>query len=148
MKVQITVDEKPVNGYVYVNPNMGHQLDLSTCGASDNECVEILAPHILDYLPISHMQPLVQMWIKKLRKGGKLILGGTDLYEICKNVMNGNANTVQANLLLYGNQESNWNMKRGQINLKDLVDLMNESGLKVMKKRLDGVEMCVEAVRD
>lgn len=147
MKLQITVDEQPMNGYTYLNPNQGGDIFVLE-GISDNECEEILAPRIIDYIPINMMQAFAQSLVKKMRHGSKIIIGGTDLYEICKNVVNFNANTVQANLLLYGNQQNAWNIKRGQITLKDLVDLMDECGLKVIKKRLEGVEMCVEAIRD
>lgn len=91
---------------------------------------------------------MVSQWVKKLRHGGTLVIGGTDCYELSRNYVLGNLNTLEFNSAMFGNQESPWSMKQSSMSLKDLVDLMESVGLHVMKKRVYGVQMVVEAKRD
>lgn len=148
MKIQITTNNQPMSGYLYVSPSQGQDLSNLDNVLADNECNEIFAEDMIDYLPLNKMMPVVTHWVKKLRHNGKIILGGTDVYELSKRVVRGEINTIQANELLFGNQDSTWSVKRGQINMKDLVDLLQELGLKVTKKVLVDMTMVVEAVRE
>lgn len=148
MKIQISINDQPMSGYAYVNPKYGQDIYNLDNILADNECNEIFAENIMDYIPLNKMMPAVTHWVKKLRHNGKIILGGTDVYELSKRVVRGEINTIQANELLFGNQDSTWSVKRGQINMKDLVDLLQELGLKVTKKVLVDMTMVVEAVRE
>jgi len=147
MKVFITVTEPDIEGYFNISPLKGHLLsDLSNM-IDDNECLEILAPEMIDYIPINQMETIIGAWVKKLRHGGKIILGGKDIYEIAKRIVRGEFDTKVANLVMYGSQSGVWDISRGKINLKDLVDLLERFGLQITKKKLNGIDMLVEAQR-
>jgi len=148
MKLQITVNDIPMSGYTYINPQYGQDISNLDNVASDNECIEIFADKIIDHIPIMNMFNIISAWCKKLRHGGKIILGGTDSYELARNYLLGNVDTITYNKAIYGTQDAAWNIKRSCISLKDLVDLLQQLGLKIKKKRLDGVQMVVEAQRD
>ena len=84
----------------------------------------------------------------KLRLKGKLIIGGNDIYEIAKNLVVGGIDSLEANHLLFGKIEQTWEIKRCCINIQDLVDLLNQLGMKIVKKQLVGMKMLVEAIRE
>lgn len=147
MKVFITISEPSIEGYTYISPLLGHYLNDISNIVETHECTEILAPSIINYLPLNQLQQAITNWVSKLRHGGKIILGGYDIYEVAKRIVRGEIETDLANVLLYGQQTGVWDVQRCQITLTDLVDLMTHLGLKVTKKRLDGVDMIVEAVR-
>jgi len=147
VKAFITISEPAIEGYTYISPLLGHYLNDISNLVENNECTEILAPSIINYLPFNQLQQTISNWVSKLRHGGKIIIGGYDMYEIAKRIVRGEIETDLANVLLYGQQINVWDVQRSQITLTDLVDLMTHLGLKVIKKKLDGVEMIVEAVR-
>ena len=126
---------------------LGHYLNDISNLVEDNECLEILAPTIINYLPFNQLQQIITGWVSKLRHGGKIVLGGTDLYEISKRVTRGEIDTDLANVLIYGQQTGVWDVKRSQLNLKDVSDLLSHLGLKIITKKLDGIDMVVEAIR-
>lgn len=148
MKIQITIDDKPMSGYLYISPKNGQNLYNLDNILSDNECLEIWADKILDYIPLDKIQIFVTQLLKKLRHGGKIILGGTDIYEVSKQLMNGKINTQDCNIIMYGSQKSTWDIKRSSLTLVDLSDLLVQLGLRITKKRIAGIEMIVEAIRD
>lgn len=147
MKVLITINEDNIEGYLKISPMLGHYLNDISNLVEDNECLEILAPTIINYLPFNQLQQIITGWVSKLRHGGKIVLGGTDLYEISKRVTRGEIDTDLANVLIYGQQTGVWDVKRSQLNLKDVSDLLSHLGLKIITKKLDGIDMVVEAIR-
>ena len=82
MKLQITIHDQPMSGYQYINPMYGQDIYNLDNIVSDNECTEIFADKIIDFISISNMFNMVSHWIKKLRHGGILVIGGTDCYEL------------------------------------------------------------------
>ena len=147
MKVLITIDEPNIEGYLKISPMLGHYLNDISNLVDDNECLEILAPTIINYLPFNQLQQIITGWVGKLRHGGKIVIGGIDLYEVSKRVVRGEIETDLANALLYGTQNGVWDVRRSQLNLKDISDLLSHLGLKIITKKLDGIDMIVEAVR-
>lgn len=147
MKAFITTNEPEIGGYLYISPLKGHNYNNLTNVIDDNECSEILAPNAINYIPFNQLQKTVEHWITRLSHGGKLIIGGFDLYEVAKRIVRAELHTDMANFILYGPSNSVWDVQRSQINLADLCDLLKQNGLQITKKKLDGITMIVEAVR-
>jgi hypothetical protein len=87
-KVQISADATTgIVGYdqIVVTPNQGISMD----EYSDNSCDSIFAPDILDSYSISNHQPLIGRMVQKLRLGGNLVVGGTNISSFCKTFTNG-----------------------------------------------------------
>ena len=152
MKVHINVGKPAINGYINLDPMGGEdkcvgQITNINGIAEDAECTEILADDILDFIPSNEILNTLRHYVGKLRHGGKLIIGGTDLHSVCQAIVTKQLNCVEANHLLHGEQNNTWAFKYGQINLDDLVKLLSDLGLKIMKKRLNSYKMCVEAIR-
>ena len=114
---------------------------------SDAECTEITADEILDYIPHGQHLAVIQHWVSKLRHGGRIKVGGTDLYEVAKVVMNQLVTNQEANLLLHGNHQHAWDIKHGQMTLNQVVSILRDLGLHIEKQRLNGTKMLVEANR-
>ena len=72
----------------------------------DKYCLEaqaelIFGPEVLDYFSTSELENLVPIWAKSLRVGGKIVLGGTDLYILAKNAVNREKELVDINEILF-----------------------------------------------
>ena len=77
MKLHIVKPEQEsIENYTRVDANPD-SLDLSK--VSDNECTMILANDILDLFHIDNLPQLLEHLVKKIRMGGELVVGGTDV---------------------------------------------------------------------
>ncbi len=86
--VQISADAaNGIVGYdqIVVTPNQSISMD----EYSDNSCESIFAPDILDSYSIDNHQPLMGLLVKKLRLGGSMVVGGTNMSSFCKSFTNG-----------------------------------------------------------
>lgn len=152
MKLHISINKAPLNGYTNISPMGGEEKFICNPKnleglVEDAQCTEIIAEDILDYIASNDILNFLTYYVKKLRHKGKLIIGGTDLYSLCKAVVTKNLNVLLTNHLLHGEQTHPWDFKYGQISLDDLVDLLKSLGLKILKKRVNGYKMVVEAER-
>ena len=96
MKINITLGGSGYkSGYVNVDPTlkrMGEEVVLEKANNGqtnvikadirnldeitlENECVEIVAEDILDYLQLGESRKVLAHWISKLRHGGKIVVG-------------------------------------------------------------------------
>lgn len=150
MKIKISVNDHSVKGYLNIDPypldpipaftgNLA-KLDMVVQG----ECKEILADKIMDYVAAQDVLVNLKHWISLLGRGGKIILGGTDLISVSKGVYTQRLNLVDANKLIFGERVR----KNGQNSLCDLVDILTELGLRITKKKIEDYQFVVEAVRD
>ncbi len=152
MKLQLSVNKAPLNGYMNldrspVDPDSqpaftGTFLNLSAL-IEESECTEILADDLLDYIPADEIMASLEYWVKLLRHGGKLIVGGTDLYEVSKAVSNQTLNIKEANEVLHGSGVERIN----QLSIVDLLELLKSLGLNIITRRINGFKMVVVAVR-
>ncbi len=153
MKVNITISGPVINGYTNLSPvgldeSYFGKIDDLNILCEDGECVELLCPEVMDYIQSDKVLNTLKHYVGKLRHGGRLIIGGTDLHTLCKMIVLKQINCVEANYILHGQQKHAWDFHYGQINLDDLVGLLTNLGLKIMKKRLNGYRFVVEAVRE
>lgn len=152
MKLHLSINSTPINGYTNVSPTGGENTVLSRIDnlegiVDEAECTEILAEDVMDFFPASRILDILKYYTSKLRHGGKIIIGGSDFQSVCKCIITKRLDAVEANKILYGTQNSTWEFKSGMISLDDLTDLLRGLGLKIIHKRLNNCKMCVEAVR-
>jgi predicted SAM-dependent methyltransferase len=134
MKIQILRDQQNlIEGYEHVVMN-GAELDLSRF--SNNECSEIIADNILDAVPIRYMAQTLKLLTDKLRMGGKLVIGGTDLRLFCKQVLNETISPTDANAII--------SQCQSMTNLEEIVGLVSTTNLKIQTTNINGIhfEIC------
>ena len=155
MKIQIGVGITPLSGTLNIDPSQPNNPDCTAgdfrnldhyCGRS--ECTELIGETVLDNIPPVMLTQVLQNWAGKLRHGGIIRIGGTDLLELCKAVTYGHITLQDASFALYGDIRNVWSMKYGQYSSLDVVNLLKQLGLKIVKVRLNGFQMVVEAVRE
>jgi hypothetical protein len=94
--MRVNVGNGEIKGYL----NLLDSVDLSE--VNDAECVEILAPTIVNIIDYTEIQTVLQQWYKKLRIGGTLVLGGYDLVEFCKRVIRYEISKEEKNSIVAG----------------------------------------------
>ena len=137
MKVQIVKDTDPViSGYQRINigPN---SVDLSEF--ADNECEFILASEIYDSFTTADVDRLTQYLGTKLRAGGTLVVGGTDIRLFCKAFLNNNISEDEAASIL-GPKKSMTTPDRAVLALQ-------AAGLKVQLTQINGMHYECTATR-
>lgn len=159
MKLYLGIDITPIAGYTNISPRGGEgivEADFRNLNdiVEPNEAMEILAPDILDTIRRQDLKPFLEHLVSKLRHGGKLTIGGTDLMESCRAIISashvkphGKIDTSVANEILYGKQVDFWDYHRSVSSMKELSDILTSFGLKIIKKRTNALKMVVEAVR-
>ena len=146
------------DGFINISPFINQETDNIKRGnvkdinrfADNGECEEIIALDVIDYLDIKDVVNTINHWISKLAHGGHIIIGGIDCYEVARNFTRYNITLMQANEAIHGKySEKPYLLKRTQFTLKGLCELLVQSGLKIVKKRLDQttMRMEVEAIR-
>ena len=115
--------------------------------AMDSECVEIIAEDVLDYLVIDEARAAIAHWIKKLRHGGRIVIYGTDSYEVCKQLMQRTIDIDQFNHLIHGEFTQPWDVKMSHMSIGDLQNELESHGIKILKKRVNGFSMVIEGER-
>jgi predicted SAM-dependent methyltransferase len=113
----------------------------------DNECLELVAEDILDYLQINEARSVLAHWISKLRHGGKIIVGGTDIAEVCRMFYKRAIDLESLNEILHGSFQEAWSVKLSHTTMEDLISFLESQGIKVTKKRIQGFKMIVEGER-
>jgi len=114
----------------------------------DGELDELLAYDVIDYISIADAESCISNWINKIRVGGKICIGGTDLIEVCKSFSQYRIDITTANELLHGSQEKPYLFKKINFTAIGLSEYLSSYfGLKVIKKRVNNYNMIVEAVR-
>jgi len=113
----------------------------------DSECMEIIVEDVLDYLVFDEARAAIEHWIKKLRHGGKIIISGTDSYEVCKQLAQRTIDIEHFNHLIHGEFTQPWDVKLSHMSISDLQNELESHGIKILKKRVNGFSMVVEGER-
>lgn len=124
---QVIVNEETIEDFL--------SLDL------ESECTEVYGPDMMNYVPASYIVEFMKGCVRLLRRGGKLVLGGTDSLLVCKSYLRKELNTKELSDLVYAKNRCNF------MTIEDLSGLMQELGLKVIKKKVKGVDMVVVGER-
>lgn len=156
MKIKLGVGEIPYAGYLNIDPcPLQTQADCEVVigdprmlyMVEQSECTEILAPNILDYIHVSQLVPFITLLVSKLRHGGKIILGGTDLHTICRSYMIGELKPEELINILYGEEFGAWKNKVGCYPLGEISNILKELDIQIIRKQLENQYMFVEGVR-
>lgn len=152
MKLYITVGTEPMSGYTTIDPSGGEGKTSCDFRSLDNicgqaECKEICAPEMMDYVHCGEVMNVLKNWVSKLRHGGRIVVGGTDLYEVSKGIVAGQVDTVNSNKTIYGSANLYPFVKIGMYTRHDIESILLELGLKIDKKRVNNRCYVVEAVR-
>lgn len=153
MKIKICIGEDAYNGYINLSPIQGDGYTLGNPTnldgvAVDNECHEILAPRVLDYIGGYELLPTIQHYVKKLRHKGIIILGGTDAFAICRDVFQGSKTMVDFNKTVFGDGGHPWSFKKGLYTINDIVPILQQLGLTIINKRINAGIFSIEAMRE
>jgi hypothetical protein len=153
MKLYININTPPLSGYTTVDPAGGiakktidHRNLDPVC--ETNECTEIYAPYILNHIHFTDLDRVLTHYITKLRHGGVLRIGGTDVRDVAKKIIKDELTIQQANDLMYGANSFNWVNHCGAYAMHDIVDFLRSKNLKVTAQKSDDINFIVEAVRE
>lgn len=139
--------EEERNGFTKIDPVLGKNPLTLDEYCDKNECEEIYGPYILNYIGPDKLLDVTAHYISKLRHGGKILLGGTDLYNVAVKIVNGDVSFMDSNRLLY-NTLPVWNLKQGCYSAMIISDIFENAGLKITKKYIDGDNFIVEGCRE
>lgn len=144
-KINLLIDEKDsvLNGYINIDPfadgtdsriqgdisNLDHLVD-------DAEADEIIAKDIIGFFEINRVDSIIDNWLKKLAKGGKLILYFLDLESCVQAYIEGKINHEQLNRLVYGDQNKAWNFRNNSLFLIESCDIFKNKGYKILKSSI------------
>lgn len=105
----------------------------------DGQCTEAYLPDFLDFVEAHNITSFLHLLCDKLEHGGKLIVGGTEIIELTKNILNYTITHEYANQYIYS---------RGALHSLDIItDILLEYNMKIVKKQINGLNFLVEAVR-
>ena len=143
-----------LQGYTNINAIPTEEEDVIVSDPSDlnffvddAEAESIIAYDVINFLPKGSMIPTIEHWIKKLRHGGSIIIGGVDCYAIARDIVANKINLQDLNIILYGSEIASWDIRRNIFTMQSLVDHIKDLGLKIIKSRIDKYEIAVEAIR-
>ena len=119
---------------VEASPNA---LDISM--VSDNECTSIMANDILDLFSIDNVPKVLEHLATKMRMGGDLVVGGTDVRLFCKHITNDQVDELSAAQLI-GNCES-------MTTLDQISNILQSLGLNVVSSQVSGMHYEIKAAR-
>tara|TARA_R100000315_G_C5233950_1_gene145056 strand:+ start:1892 stop:2377 length:486 start_codon:yes stop_codon:yes gene_type:complete len=115
----------------------------------DGELYELRAVDVINYIEIDKVESTINNWCQKIRLGGKIIIGGIDLMEVCKSFSEYKSDLTEANILLHGSQEKPYLIKRSSFTSLGLSDyLQSKFNFTIIKKRINSYKMIIEARRE
>lgn len=137
MKIQITENiDKGIENYTII-PILYGKIDLTL--APNNSITHIVAIDALDSVPDNLLVEFISNIVQKMRIGCQIILGGTELSAISKDVVNNNITTQDYNKLIFS--------KRGIYRSEDVVKLMNQANLTINSVQIKGYKYELTASR-
>lgn len=138
MKLQIIrSNQEGIQGYEIVKVEQPNSLELAHI--IDNSCESILAPDLADSFHVSVLSKLCQTLLGKLRLGGEIVLGGTDIRLFAKAITNGLLKPVEA----CDTACSAYCMSTSDM-VKEEFQKLN---LKIISIHMDGIHYEIKAVR-
>ena len=137
MKLHIVKPEQEsIENYTRVDANPD-SLDLSK--VSDNECTMILANDILDLFHIDNVPQLLEHLVKKIRMGGELVVGGTDVRLFGKAVSNDQMDELSASRLIASAQS--------MTTFEQTSGILKAMGLKMLSAQISGIHYEIKVSR-
>jgi len=138
MKLQIlrSGQTEGIEGYTAIRAEVNA---LSLDIVADNQCDVILAPDIVDSFSLELIDTLIVQVLKKLRMGGKLVIGGTDIRLFAKAINNGVLELGQASRIV--------SSVHSMISADTMVELLRQKGLRIDSFHFDGLHFEINVQR-
>ncbi len=149
----LTDSNKCIKDYVNLSPyndkdglNQGQINNLDwVCDAGSIE--HLIADDILSHFRFPAIADILKNWISKLKVSGKITFRGIDFEEVSRALVLEKMNTLEASKLIWGEQSDIYDVKQSGLSIIDLIEYLEQFGLKVTKKVFEGYKYTVEAVR-
>lgn len=143
-----------INGYLNIDPfaqpgenKVAGDITNLDSWCEDAEATEIIARDVIDFLDPPTVNNALSNWLKKLRHGGRLVIGGVDLYEVGKAITEFEINGDQAMKLLHGEQVKPGDVRKSNTTMKDMIQTLQNFGLRIISKRSDSFMFSITAER-
>ena len=104
-----------------------------------NECDFILASDILDEVQIDNIPQFIQILESRMRRGSKLVIGGTDIRLLSRAIIRGDLAADEANRLMYRG--------RSCLDLNSVKGILSSLNLKISTTSFQGFRYELEAIR-
>lgn len=104
MKIHVTTKDAAIDGYIWASPqNKELNSPFFKCWefCMEAQCTELYAPNIMNHFSIEDLEKIVPIWTKLLCPGGKIIIGGLDIYILAKVITKRNKSLMQINKALF-----------------------------------------------
>ena len=109
----------------------------------DYEVDEILADSIHEYFPYPNLLGLINNWITKLVKGGKLVIKGNDINLLTFKRYSGEISEEQYIQEVYGNQKETWDFKKCMAHIAIVAAILESKNVKILKKYYENYKFVV-----
>jgi hypothetical protein len=144
-KVRLHDDTFALSGYENIQIT-----DISQIASLDKfdkgELDELIIENVIDYFPVDKAEDALESLTKLVKKGGKIVVIGTDLYEVCKNFSQYNINIRDANKEIFGLTPPT--IKKVCFTTPHMVEFLSTvAKLKILKKRMNVFSYSIEAER-
>lgn len=134
MRVKISVNKFAYSGYYNIDPDPVIIDGVNTTPSSirdldqldDRECDEIILDECLCYIPHAELGNYLDKVLKKLRKGGKLVIIDKDVRSLSYDYYSGIVNEDYYNNALFGNQNRPSTFKTSCLSLKMIKEHLSE----------------------
>jgi hypothetical protein len=157
MKLNLLLDNKfhTREGYLNLDPfaNTGEgeirkRANLKELNeVDDGEVEDLIAIDVIDYYPPVEVNQMLTLWSRKLKHGGSITIGFTDLYQLVKAVSSRVLNLEEANAAFHGTQETPWRIRRSTLSIDYVAKVLESTGLRIKIKRLYSNKAIVRAAR-
>ena len=137
MKIHIIREgQESIENYkkVIVSNNSADLSDIS-----DNECSFILAGDALDSFSQENIPIFIQNLTKKVRMGGSLVVGGTDVRLFSKSVINGIIPENEASSVV--------NLAKSMSTNDNTIDIIKSLGMQIESTQINGYHYEIKAKR-
>ena len=137
MKIHIVREgQESIENYNKVTVS-NNSVDLSDI--SDNECAFILAGDTLDNFSQENIPNFIQSLTKKVRMGGSLVVGGTDIRLFSKSVINGLIPENEASSII--------GLVQSMTMIANTIDIIKSLEMQVESTQINGYHYEIKAKR-
>lgn len=135
MKLQIT---KPEDAAIQGYENITFNSDFDLSQYPDNSFDEILANGILDLISLVDIATVIKYIVSKLRIGGRISVGGTDIRLFAKSVLTGHSPLMASNTI---------KAAQSMTERSDIENMLRSIGLHIHSVTINGDNYEITAVR-
>ena len=108
------------------------------------ECEQLIAEDVVSYFHFNEINEIMSNWISKLRHGGIMIIGGTDLSDTSRLLTTKRIDVMDANKILFGEADKT---RKSSVSPKEMCAYLEGYGLKVLSKKLMDSHYMIKVVR-